>query len=67
MRSLKNLERSPRHRGGWQSRLNPGSLADQATADALRKLAEGQTTGIIEAGYSFRPSVSASCCAPGGS
>jgi parvulin-like peptidyl-prolyl isomerase len=41
-------------RGGWQSRTCPDSLADKATADALRHLGEGQTSGIIETGYSFR-------------
>jgi parvulin-like peptidyl-prolyl isomerase len=40
--------------GGWQSRINQGSIADKATADALRHLAEGQTSGIIETERSFR-------------
>jgi parvulin-like peptidyl-prolyl isomerase len=40
--------------GGWQSRISQGSIADKATADALRHLAEGQTSGIIETERSFR-------------
>jgi hypothetical protein len=51
----KKLSEGPQaDRGGWQRPVNPDNLADEKTALALRKLAEGETSGVIETDDSFR-------------
>jgi PPIC-type PPIASE domain len=40
--------------GGWQPRLRPESLADRKTAEALRRLPEGSTSGVIETESAYR-------------
>jgi PPIC-type PPIASE domain len=40
--------------GGWQPGIRPESLADPKTADALRQLPEGSTSGVIETEYAYR-------------
>jgi len=52
---VKKLSNGPNaDRGGWQSRISPDSSANKETAAALRQLAEGETSGVIETGHSFR-------------
>ena len=41
-------------RSSCRSCANPASVTNRATADALRHLAEGQTSAIIETAHSFR-------------
>jgi parvulin-like peptidyl-prolyl isomerase len=40
--------------GGWQPPTNPASIADEKTADALRRLAEGETSPVIQTDHSLR-------------
>ncbi|HET6326445.1 MAG TPA: peptidylprolyl isomerase [Planctomycetaceae bacterium] len=40
--------------GGWQMPANPDSIVDEKTAEALRQLAEGATSPVIETDHSLR-------------
>jgi len=40
--------------GGWQPAIRPESVADPKTAEALRQLPEGSTSGVIETEYAYR-------------
>jgi hypothetical protein len=40
--------------GGWQPGIRPESVADPKTAEALRQLPEGSTSGVIETEYAYR-------------